>query len=174
MRARRRSPGSPAAKAIRRFAGAGCVLAALSIAACNSGTSAAPKEASCPELGNQVFLDSTEQGHYRVISPNGGEVFKVGDTLEVVVASGVNDSEALVQLAVTVNGTLKRVILPGLPPRSVNPRAKCRIRFPIPDSLEAGFGSKFSLVSDSVRIRIAWYNNESYQDFSDGYFRITR
>jgi hypothetical protein len=147
-------------------------VAALSIAACVSVNSDPGREATCPELGNGAFPDSTDQGHYRVIAPNGGESYRIGDTLEVVVASGVNDSEALIQLAVTVNGAIKQVLLPGLPPRAVNPRAQCRIRFRIPDSLGTGIGSRFSAVSDSVRIRIAWYNQESYRDFSDGYFKI--
>jgi hypothetical protein len=154
-----------------RYGFAACAAAAL-IAACVTGNSGHDAEASCPELGDAAFPDSTDQGHYRVISPNGGESYHIGDTLEVVIASGVNDSEALIQLAVTSNGVIRQVLLPGLPPRAINPRAQCRLRFRIPDSVGTGIGSRFPLVSDSVRIRVAWYNQESYRDFSDGYFKI--
>jgi hypothetical protein len=172
----RRGRRGPSAFAGRRVPGWAVVAACAAawLAACVAGNSAPAKEPSCSELGTGVFLDSADQGHYRVIAPNGGESYHVGDTLEVVVASGVNDSEALIQLAVTVNGVIRQVQLPGLPPRAINPRAQCRIRFRIPDSLGTGTGARFSLVSDSVRIRISWYSFDSVRDFSDGYFRITR
>ena len=148
------------------------LLTALMAASCMTGNSDPGKEASCAELGSKYFLDSSDQGHYRIVSPNGGESFKVGDTVKVVVASGVSDSEALIQLAVTVKGSLRIVALPGLANHSINTRTQCRMDFVIPDSVESGFGSRFSLVSDSVRIRIAWYNHDTYRDYSDGYFRI--
>lgn len=149
-------------------------LAAVSALSCVTGNAASDGEASCAELGSGIFRDSAELGHYRVVSPNGRESFRVGDTMKVVVASGINDSEALIELAVTVNGSIKHVVLPGLPPKSVDTHSKCRIAFQIPDSLGSGFDSRFSLVSDSVRIKISWYNHDTYRDYSDGYFRITQ
>ncbi len=127
--------------------------------------------ASCSDLTARFFKDSADQGHYRVVAPNGGQSYKVGDSVKVTLASGLGDGEALVQLDVTVNGSFKRGVLPGFPNKAVDTRDKCHLGFRIPDSLTVNSG-RIALVSDSVRIRVAWYNHEDFQDFSDGYIKI--
>ncbi|MDQ3002955.1 MAG: hypothetical protein M3Y08_17045 [Fibrobacterota bacterium] len=154
---------------------AASAILALTAVSCESGsTGLAPDgQLTCPELSSKYFRDSTGDGHYRVVSPNGGESFKVGDSLKVRVTSGGNDSEAVVYLAITRNGTLTTVILPGSPSGNIDPRNRCTLAFLVPDSVRGTSGKKVPLVSDSVRIRIAKYNFETISDYSDGYFRVT-
>jgi hypothetical protein len=152
-----------------------CAAALISFSIWSCGESPSGPEdvtsLSCSELTSRFFKDSSDQGHYRVVSPNGGESHKAGDSLIVILASGVNDGEALVQLDVRVGGVSRRGVLPGFPNKAVDSRTQCRLGFRIPDSLTVSSG-RIALVSDSVRIRVAWYGHEDFQDYSDGYFRI--
>ena len=152
-------------------------LAALACAclACDKSANGTddPGSLTCPELTSRYFQDSADQGHYRVVSPNGGESYHTGDSLIVTLASGVEDGEALVQLDVRVGGVFKRGVLPGFANKAVDTRTRCHLGFRIPDSLTVGSG-RIPLLADSVRVRIAWYNHEDFQDFSDGYFRIIK
>jgi hypothetical protein len=151
-------------------------LAVLALAAvsCEDGsTGPVPDDRlGCAELSSRYFGDSASDGHYRVVSPNGGESYKVGDSLKVRVTSGASDSEAVVYLALTRNGTLTTVILPGSPAGNIDPRSRCTLSFLVPDSIRGASGKKVPLVSDSVRIRIAKYNFETISDYSDGYFKV--
>ena len=151
------------------------VLACLACLSCDKSPSGPddPASLSCPDLTRKYFGDSAEPGHYRVVAPNGGESFHTGDSVTVTLASGINDGEALVQLDVWVNGAPKRGVLPGFSNRAIDTRSKCHLGFRIPDSLTVSSG-RIALVSDSVRIRVAWYNHEENQDYSDGYFRIAK
>lgn len=157
---------------LTRAAPAACLLS-LAFLSCEKSPSgpADPAGLSCAELTSRYFKDSTDQGHYRVVSPNGGESFKPGDSLIVVLASGKDDGEALVQLDVRTGGVSRRGVLPGFANKAVDTRVNCKLGFRIPDSLTVSSG-RIPLVSDSVRVRVAWYNHEDFQDFSDGYFRI--
>jgi hypothetical protein len=158
---------------LARAASALSVFAALAAASCMGDDEAEPAAANCPDLSAKYFRDSVGDGFYRVLSPNGGETFRVGDSMRVQVTSGVLDSEAVLYLAVTRNGLTSSMILPGTPQGNVDPRNHCSWSFLIPDSLRLASGKKIPSVSDSVRIRIAKYNFESISDYSDGYFRIT-
>lgn len=151
------------------------VVLALAAVSCEGGsTGPVPDEKlGCPELSSRYFGDSALDGHYRVVSPNGGESYKIGDSLKVRVTSGRSDSEAVVYLAITRNGTLTTVILPGSPSGNIDPRSRCTLSFQVPDSVRSASGKKVPLVSDSVRIRIAKYNFETISDYSDGYFKVT-
>ena len=153
-------------------AAAACLLS-LALFSCDKSPNGPTDVAaiSCSDLTSRYFKDSIESGHYRVVSPNGGESFKPGDSLIVTLASGVNDGEALVQLDVRVGGVSRRGSLPGFPNKAVDSRTNCHLGFRIPDSLTVSSG-RIALVSDSVRIRVAWYGHEDFQDYSDGYFRI--
>lgn len=154
-------------------AAAAACLFSIALFACNKSPSGPTDVAavSCSDLTKQYFKDSADQGHYRVVSPNGGESFKPGDSLIVTLASGAEDGEALVQLEVRVGGVSRRGSLPGFANKAVDTRTNCHLGFRIPDSLTVSSG-RIALVSDSVRIRVAWYNHEDFQDYSDGYFRI--
>jgi hypothetical protein len=159
---------------LARAASALSLLAALSAVSCMSDDGGSePSAANCPDLSSKYFRDSIGDGFYRVLSPNGGETFKVGDSLRVQVTSGALDSEAVIYLAVTRNGLTSSMILPGTPQGNVDPRNHCSWSFLIPDSLRLISGKKIPSASDSVRVRIAKYNFESISDYSDGYFRIT-
>lgn len=153
---------------------AALALAGLLAAACNSGNEPSEGGLSCADLGSRTFRDSVGDGFYRVIAPNGGESFRIGDSLRVRVTSGALDSEAVLYLAVTANGTTSSIILPGTPRTNIDPRSRCDWAFRIPDSLRAASGRNISLVSDSLRIRIAKYSFESVSDYSDGFFRVTK
>lgn len=145
----------------------------LSLSSCDSGADAPDDAAlSCPELGAKHFGRPGDDGHYQVIAPNGGEAFHVGDSLRVLAASGQNDSEAVLELAVFRDGKSTFVAVPGTPRTSIDLRAKCHWDFLIPDSAGAS-GRRVSLVSDSVKIRVARYNQEGFvYDYSDAFFSI--
>ena len=110
---------------------------------------------------------------YKVINPNGGESFIVGDTLRVVIAGADAPATALEIWRFRESGNFD-ARLPGVPSRSFDAGVKCEFRFAIPESLYSNFGDAFSLDTDSLRIRVADYNNGAIQDFSDGFFRIRK
>ncbi|MDB5104786.1 MAG: hypothetical protein JWP91_2475 [Fibrobacteres bacterium] len=149
------------------------ITALVLAAACDPG--AGPKgdgPVGCADLSSRNFGDSTGDGHYRVVSPNGGETFKVGDSLRILFTSGAQDSEAVVYLSITRNGSTSSVAVPGSPSSNIDPRTRCSMTFLVPDSIRAASGRKIPMASDSVRIRIAKYNFETISDYSDGFFRI--
>jgi hypothetical protein len=147
--------------------------AALAFAACDSADAPPPDTAlSCEDLSLRTFRDSAGDDHYRVVSPNGSESFKVGDSLRVLITSGFNDSEAVLELAVFRDGKSTFVPVPGTPRTRIDPRSHCRWNFLIPDSLSAA-GKRISAVSDSVKVRVSKYNQGSLvYDYSDAFFRI--
>lgn len=164
----------------RAWMGLSLLAAALLAAACNRETAGPEPQtaASCAELSAELSKSAPRgasgdpQDLYKVIAPNGGETYHVGDTLEVVVAAGVYDQEGIIHLTVFRNGEVGFHPLPGSPNTSIDPRKDCRWRFAIPDSVGSA-GAKTSLVSDSVKIRHARYNHEgSVYDYSDGFFRV--
>ncbi|GEM_PF-1371359 len=149
------------------------VLAIFALLACDSGTGPAADEAlSCPDLSSRYFRDSIGDGHYRIIAPNGGKAYHTGDSLKVIATSGADDSEAVLELAVFRGGKSTFVPVPGTPRTSIDLRNRCQWSFRIPDSLSAA-GKKISLVSDSIKIRVARYGQEGFVfDYSDAFFRI--
>ena len=132
--------------------------------------SAIPK--SCAEISDSVFPGTLGEPQYRVVSPNGGESFHVGEKMRVVVTSK-EDTTAIVRLVIWKNGSSQKPILPESPPKSINLLNECMREFTIPDSIDTGLGKKISVISDSVKIFVAQYNGEdTFKDFSDGFFRI--
>jgi hypothetical protein len=159
---------------VRALVVALAAAAALAAVSCDSGTSAAPGdgELSCADLSSRYFKDSTGDGFYKVVSPNGGETYHVGDSLKVRVTSGENDSEAIIELAVFREGKSTFIPLPGTPRTRIDTRNLCDWGFPIPDSLSSG-GKKTALVSDSLKVRVTKYGQgEFIYDYSDAFFRI--
>jgi len=125
---------------------------------------------SCADLGSSLAADSgTSHPAFRVIRPNGGEVYHVGDTLHVRVTGNLNQSNALIKLFVGTVGNVRNDVVPGQT-TSRNVFQDCDIAFAIPATLGAG---AISLVSDSVKIRVEEYNQGVFfYDFSDAYFQI--
>ncbi len=125
----------------------------------------------CAEISDSVFPTLTGEPRFRMVSPNGGEVFHVGGKLKVILAAA-DDSEAIAFLSIRTGGKIYTLLLPDSPRSSFNPRTHCDLSFIIPDSLSNGLGGMISLVSDSVKIKVADYFTQTLFDYSDGYFRI--
>lgn len=104
---------------------------------------------------------------YRIIKPNGGEVFTVGQACTLKVSSRY-PSHATIYISVD-NG-ITMFTLPGLN-NSINPYVDTLITFTIPDSIGRG-SRKVSTVSDQCICYIVDYGNESYFDISDSTFSI--
>jgi hypothetical protein len=147
--------------------------ASLLLIQCGEDTVAPPK--SCEDIGDAATRSAPNQGDpvFKVISPNGGETYKVGDSITVKLGSNAAGTSALAYLIVGSGATTKRLRLPGTPSnRDVNPRVTCEVSFRIPESIVES-GVTFSLVSDAVKVRVAAYNSETlYFDESDATFRI--
>jgi hypothetical protein len=122
-------------------------------------------------------MDSTDVPTYKVITPNGGETFKVGGTMRVLVTGAGAVGTSNIRFYRISRAGSDYADLPGLPPSaSFDPRKECEFTFTIPESLSAGSGAgtKFSLVSDSLRISILHYSlGADYFDYSDSLFRVT-
>lgn len=118
-------------------------------------------------------VDTTDEIHFRVIYPNGGEVFRVGDTVDIQVCSEDPDryllGEAAVELSVdrginwlAVTGTVS-------PDESV-------LTHVIPGAYlgydENNNEISVDAISDHCRIRITSYIVQQDYDISDGAFRI--
>ena len=106
---------------------------------------------------------------YRIVSPNGGETFHVGQQCTVIVESRLSGSALL-------NVIIGRYILS---PQS-GPLGKYlqgnslldTLIFSITDSLVPLGGGNVSSVSDSCLIKISNYQDVQIIDYSDCYFRI--
>lgn len=136
-----------------------------------------PKPLSCADLSDSVFpgVDSLADPRYQVITPNGGETYKVGDTMRVVITGAGDVAESGVRIfRISLAGS-DFGPLPGLPSASIDPRKQCEFSFVVPESLASGSGGKFSLVSDSLRISVYHYSlGADHFDFSDSLFRVVK
>jgi len=138
-----------------------------------------------PMVDTRTFLPSGSGGGtvpgsggpgYRVVSPNGGEHFVVGDTIDVMISS---KSDGLVDILLYFGAHSARI--PGFS-GSVNPREQNLVRFVVPGTLpirvwdaQSSISKTIhvSLVSDSCKIKIMDYlEGSEYFDFSDRYFSI--
>jgi len=109
--------------------------------------------------------DSSNPG-YKVISPNGGELFHVNEPCTVKVSS-VRSGNAILYLLLN-NGQFNVLLSAS----SFNPQSDSTFIFVIPDTFNI-YGTKVSSVSDKCLIKIEDYNNRTrYFDESDGYFQI--
>jgi len=116
--------------------------------------------------------------HYRVVRPNGGELFRTGDPCTVQVTA---DRSSSARISLLLRGGDDEFMLPGLT-ASVDPLADSMFYFTIPDTFyrydyNSGTGGydtvAVSPVSDSCAIRLEDYNaTAGYADLSDGFFRI--
>lgn len=104
---------------------------------------------------------------YKVISPNGGELFHSNDLCTVKVSS-VRPGNAMLYLLLD-NGHFNVLLSTS---RSFDPQNDSTFTFVIPDTFDV-YGQKVSSVSDKCKIKIKDYNNGAhYFDESDGYFQI--
>jgi hypothetical protein len=153
------------------------VLIPLFLPSCDKNPAAnGPGKLTCAELSDSVFAgaDSSGPPQYKVLDPNGGETFRVGQTLTVRVA-GLNATESILEIWRFSPAGNQHARLPGSPDTSFNPRERCEFSFTVPESLATGTGSaKFSLVSDSLKIRVAHYFDGANRfDYSDSLFGIS-
>jgi hypothetical protein len=150
-----------------------CAAAALLIQ-CGEEKATGPQ--SCSDIGDDATRSAANPSEpaFKVIFPNGGETFTVGDSITVRVGSNAAGNSALVYLVVKTPALTKRLRMPGTPSgSSLNPRTTCEISFRIPASITETDGTAYSLVSDDVKVRIAAYNSESlFNDESDASFII--
>ena len=155
---------------------ANLLLAGLALALIGCGEEAAGPSRSCAEIGDEATRAAgSDLPAFKVLSPNGGESYRVGDSVTVQLGANAEGRSAMVYLMVGGAEGPRRVRLPGTPAgRDLDPRVDCRVTFRIPESVTEG-GVEVSLVSDAVKVRIAAYNSETlYFDESDGAFRIAR
>lgn len=108
--------------------------------------------------------------NYKILYPNGGETFVVGQQCTVKVTT-IRQGNAM--LNVTFNNGLNWDLLPGLD-RSINPAIDSLIVFTIPDSVSIGTGKKISTVSDNCWLQIIDYGNPNFNDLSDAPFSIKK
>lgn len=156
------------------FPAVACIFLGLLALACDKGATGpdAKTPLTCAEIADSVFPTQTGEPRFRVVSPNGGEVFHVGGKLKIILTAA-EDSEAIAYISIRGDGKTRKLLLPGSPRGNFNPRTLCDLSFTIPDSVNDGLGKNISLISDSVKINVAKYNAEAtFYDYSDGYFRI--
>lgn len=152
--------------------GFGAVLPLIWMACGGDENPAGPTdEKTCSEIGDSL---KTAQGGdisvYRVIRPNGGETYRIGDTVHIRAASNINLNNSLLELLVTHSGITDRITLnPG--GSSMNLYQNCDLPLVLSDSMSAG-SKVISLVSDSIKVRASNYQNNTQRDLSDGYFRV--
>jgi len=105
---------------------------------------------------------------YRIISPNGGETFHVGQQCTVLVASNLSGS-ALFNIIIG-----RYELMPPSGPLAKYLKGNSAVDtliFTIPDSMQQGV-TMVSSVTDSCLIEISNYNSPGILDYSDCYFRI--
>ena len=151
------------------FASFALLLAALLTLSCTKSPTASTAK-TCSELGDSLIAAAgISVPAYKVISPNGGEVYHVGDTLRIRTAGNKNESNASLYLQI---GT--KVFRPTGLTGNLNVYSNCDMAFAIPESLMTAYApvAMTSLISDSVKVRVESYSNNIYRDLSDNYFQI--
>jgi hypothetical protein len=150
-------------------------LFSVNLMGCGEDNPTTPVEKTCSELGSDL---RTSKGGtnpaFQVISPNGGEVFTVGQTLNVKVASADNKKDGMLHLMVENDAGVTTALAWPSFTASVNFQETCTYSMVLPDSiLGPSLGKKVSLVSTKIKIRAGQYNHESqFNDLSDEYFTI--
>jgi hypothetical protein len=122
--------------------------------------------------GTQVCVDC-QNVTYAVVYPNGGEIFKVGDTLKVQVTAS-----ASLTAGIDIHiGKYNWAIVRG----SINPTWDTTYHFVIPrsmswftwDDIESDWNdTSISTISSECKIRVYDYNNKELYDYSDSFFTI--
>jgi hypothetical protein len=119
-----------------------------------------------PDTGEDTTVDSEDPG-YAVISPNGGELFHIGDRCTVKVTSAYS-GDAVLHLCLE-DGLY---YVPLSISRSFNPQIDSIFVIEIPDTFDI-YGTKVSAVSDECVIKLSDYIDRIlYYDESDDFFRI--
>jgi hypothetical protein len=104
-----------------------------------------------------------------LLSPNGGEQFRIGDTARISLLP--TQTLVVVKLIVYRDGDYADFGIPGQNGQ-IWPPSNSTISFVVPDSLTDALFGRMSLVSDSCHIRVAAYNNPTTNVESAGYFSI--
>lgn len=118
-------------------------------------------------------IDTTDEIHFRVIYPNGGEMLRVGDTVDIRVCSEDPDLHLLGEAAVelSVDGGINWLAVTGTV--SLDESVLTHV---IPETYlgydENNNEISVDAVSDNCRIRISSYTVAQDFDVSDGTFRI--
>jgi hypothetical protein len=134
-------------------------------------TSPGDSKKTCLELGDSLKQAvGSDRSAFKVIAPNGGETYHIGDSINIRATSNVNESNALLEIVFTQPGDLPNIFVLNAN-TNMNLYAQCDIPFVIPDSLTYR-NRKFSTVGDSIKVRASDYNASNQRDLSDGYFRI--
>lgn len=172
------SPSAPRRRASfrSRLRAALPALAAGVLLACAeedaSGVPAPAVPVDCAALSDSLFPESKRTGvaQFKVVDPDTGGTFRVGQELRVVVA-GADFTSALVDLVVYgPQGGVARV--PGFPNRAVDVRKDCEFRFAVPESVTTTQGRRIPLAADSVKARVADYTDGDSFDYSDRPFFV--
>lgn len=140
-----------------------------------AGTQKQISEMSCTEIfqmyGQPLQENAIDPSDpiYRVVYPNGGESFKAGSEITVVITSK-KPGRCTVNLAFFKDGVLHELQeIPDAPRYGLDPQQECSFAFKIP----AQFPDGFAAVSSQVKVRVADYElSDYYSDESDGYFSI--
>ena len=134
----------------------------------------------CPHYPPSPPLDVSDPV-FQIISPNGGEVFHVGDQCTVKVRSRLHCPSALIFVDIggknlwPPSGSVMTAELPGDSASGVAGDSTINaVIFTVPESLTTYGGSQVYSVSDSCLITITDYKTETYWDFSDCYFSIKK
>ena len=146
------------------------IAAALLTIACDKSDPTASTAKTCSELGDSLIAAAgTSIAVYKVISPNGSEVYHVGDTLRIRASGNINSANASLFLQVG-SKFMRPTGLSG----NLNLYSNCDMAFAIPESLLTAIGTPVttSLISDSVKILVESYTDNTRKDLSDGYFQI--
>lgn len=107
----------------------------------------------------------------RIVKPNGSEVYRVGDTLEIVVWPVAANAT----LAIVRDDTID-VAIPGMEARNIMPLLTNRFSFAVPDSFpvrtSGGQFFKIDAVSNHYKVRFASYFVPDRYVLSADYFSI--
>jgi hypothetical protein len=139
----------------------------------DSSTNPGPTPLICP-CPQPAPIDDFDPA-MRFISPNGGEVFHVGDRCTVRVTCRLKVLSSVIYI--NIGGSRIRQLSPPTGPMGVSlpeDSAVATVIFTVPDSFTQTGGVKVCSVSDSCLMSIMDYKTESYSDTSDCYFRIVK
>ena len=145
-------------------------ILAVGLCVCNKN-STQPNTANCPNLPQPGPIDSFDPW-YRIVSPNGGEIFHVGQPCTVSVKAKLRP---LTDALITIDIGGAELFPNGPAPIAIFLKGNDTIAsvvFTVPDTFVQQGGSPVSAISDKCLIRVQDYNSQQYGDYSDCYFSI--
>jgi hypothetical protein len=137
---------------------------------CDHKTPTGPVTSECPHWPPSAPVDSFDPG-IRIISPNGGEMFHIGEQCTVRVTSRLPVSAAVLHVVIgryiltPPPFDIMATSLQGIP-------AVDTVVFAVPDSFSETGGGMVNSISDSCLLQIFDYSHPQYLDYSDCYFKI--